>query len=69
MVRKTRQVIWRWKYTTNHCEGENIYIYWKKREKANFVMPIEKIKRHAIGWPEEKPPLELLIYNEKSAQY
>ena len=23
---KLRQVIWRWKYTTNHCQGENMYI-------------------------------------------
>ena len=38
MVRKkTRQVIWKWKYTTNHCQGEkyilekNIYIRKKRK--------------------------------------
>ena len=35
---------------------ENIYIYiLEKKEKANFVIPIEKkIKGHAIGWSREK---------------
>ena len=49
MVEKNRQVIWRWKYTTKNCQGEKVYIKKKKKkEKANFVIPIENIKRHAI---------------------
>ena len=40
MVKKKRQVIWRWKYTTNNCEGEKYIL--EKKEKANLVIPIEK---------------------------
>ena len=44
MVRKkNRYKIWRWKYTTNHCQGENIYILEKYvLEKKEIVIPIEK---------------------------
>ena len=35
-----------------------LYIWKKyileKKEKVNLVIPIEKIKRHAIGWSKEK---------------
>ena len=41
----------------------------KKKEMANLFLPIEKIKRYAIGWSKERTPLRLLIYNAKSAQY
>ena len=58
---KTWQVIWRWKYTTNHCQGEK-YVYTGKKyilekKKANLVIPIEKIKRHAIVLSKEKTAL------------
>ena len=46
---------------------EKIYI--GKKERANLVIPIEKIKRLAIGWSKVKPPLGLLSYNAKSTQY
>ena len=70
--KKTRQVIWRWKYTTNDCQGEE-NIYWKKKrkkEKANLVIPIEKNQK-TRNWlvKRKKPPLGLLSYNAKSAQY
>ena len=50
MIRKKnkrkRQVIWREKYTENHFQVEEYIlkknIYWKKKEKANLVLPIEK---------------------------
>ena len=43
----------------NHCQGDKKYIlekqiYLEKKEKTNLVKPIEKIKRHAIGWSKEK---------------
>ena len=42
----------------------------KKKEKANLVIPIEKIKRDPIGWSKErKTSLGLLSYNAKSPQY
>ena len=52
------------KYPGKWLEDENIqritvkakiYIYiLEKKEKADLVIPIEKIKRHAIGWSKEK---------------
>ena len=52
--KKTRQVIWRWKCTTNHCQGEKIYI--GKKEKTNLVIPIEKKSKDTqlIGQNEKK---------------
>ena len=56
-----------------HCQGEKhvlekMYIL-EKKEKANLVILIEKIKRHAIGWlKEKKTSLGLLSYKPKSAQ-
>ena len=76
MVRKkTRQVIWRWKFTTNHCQGKKYIleknIYWKKKKRPTLSYQLKKkIKRHAIGRSKEKKTaLGLLSYNAKSAQY
>ena len=68
-MKKTRQVIWSWKYTMNHCQGEKIYILGKK-EKANFVIPIEKKSKDTqLVGQKKKTPFGLLTYNAKSAQY
>ena len=48
--------------------GKNIY--WKKKEKANLVILIEKIERHTrLVGQKKKTPLGLLSYNAKRAQY
>ena len=73
--KRNRQVIWRWKYTTNHCQVGKIYIgkkniYWEKKEKASLFIPIEKNQK-TRNWlvKRKKKLLELLSYNAKSAQY
>ena len=75
--KKNQQVIWRWKYTMNHCQGEKIhirkkYILEKKKEKANLGIPIVKKKKskdtQLVG-QKKKLPFGLLSYNAKSAQY
>ena len=45
-------------------------IYWRKKEKANLVIPIEKNQK-ACNWlvKRKKTPFGLLSYNAKSAQY
>ena len=69
MVKKNRQVIWRWKYTMNHCQGEK-NICWKKKEKANLVISIEKNQKTRNWLVKRKKTLfGLLSYNAKSAQY
>ena len=55
MVRKKyRQVIWRWKYTTNHCQGGKNYIGKKRKDQPCHTNWKKKFKRHAIGWSKEK---------------
>ena len=68
MVRKkNRQVIWRWKYTTNHCQRENIGIF-EKEKTVNLVIPIEKNQK-TRNWLVKKPLLVQLSYIAKSAQH
>ena len=47
------------------------YILEKKRKKRpTLSYQLKKIKRHVIGWSQEKiTPLGLLSYNAKSAPY
>ena len=58
--------MWRWKYTTNHCQGEK-NIYWKK--KSTLSNQLKKSKDTQLVGQKEKPPLGLLSYNAKSLQY
>ena len=50
--------------------GKYIYIFEKRKEKADLVIPIEKNQK-TRNWlvKRKKPPLGLLSYNAKSAQY
>ena len=75
MIRKkNRPFIWRWKYPTNHCQGEkyilekNIYI-WKKKKRPTLSYQLKKSKDMQLVGQKKKTPLGLLTYNAKSAQY
>ena len=56
MVRKkNQQGIWRWKYTTSHCQWEKIYIekqiyILEKKKRPTLSYQLKKIKKHTIGW-------------------
>ena len=66
-----RKVIWRWKYSTNHSQGKNIYIgkniYRKKKEKDQPCHTNWKESKDTqlVGQKEKKTPLGLLSYNEQ----
>ena len=68
MVKKTRQVIWRWKYTTNHCQGEKIYIL-EKKKRPTLSYQLKKSKDTQMVGQKKKTPFGLLSYNAKSVQY
>ena len=68
MVKKIRQAIWRWKYTTNHCQGGKIYVG-KKRKGQPCHTNWKKSKVTQLVGQKKKTPLGLLSYNAKSAQY
>ena len=56
-------------YNESLSRGKYIYIG-KKKEKANFVIPIEKKSKDTqLVGQKKKTPLGLLSYNAKSAQY
>ena len=47
MVRKkSRQVIWRWKYTMNHSQGEKYILEKKKRPTLSYQLKKIKKKKH-----------------------
>ena len=56
-------------YNKSLSRGKNINIG-KKKEKANLVIPIEKKSKDTqLVGQKKKPPLGLLSYDAKSAQY
>ena len=63
-VKKPRQVIWRWKYTTNHYQVEKIYIGKKGKSQTCHTHWKKSKDTQLVGQKKKR-----LLSNAKSAQY